>query len=118
MQAFRMIGDRRRSETARNLLAVRAERRQCFPSELFDEYAWDLLLHLFIALAENETVSENNLIARAGCQQRVGRRWLAHLVDDGQIAARGDGADVEMTEAAISNMRRFLDKASSIHSAS
>ncbi len=110
-----MQGDRHRGEIARNLLTVRAMREACFPSELFDEHAWTILLHLFHALVDNEKVSEEDLIHRANVSTNAGRRWLAHLVDDGQIESREDGDDVAMTATATAAMRAFLDKAETVH---
>ena len=110
-----MLGDRRRGEIARNLLKVRAVRTSLFPSELFDEHAWNMLLHLFSALTENETISEEDLIQQSSESTAVGRRWLAHLVKDGQIEARENGDDVRLTPSAVANMRIFLDQANDIH---
>ncbi|WP_267381076.1 MULTISPECIES: hypothetical protein [unclassified Sphingomonas] len=110
-----MFGDQRRGDIARNLLRVRAERRNSFPSELFDEHAWNLLLNLFAALTENRTVSESELMRRSSVSEGAGRRWIRHLIKDGQIEDRDDGKDVALTPVAVENMRTFLDRAQVIH---
>ena len=110
-----MLGDQRRGDIARNLLRVRAERTASFPSELFDEHAWNMLLNTYVALTENRTVSEADLIQRSSVSEAIGRRWISHLVKDGQIEARGDGEDVALTPSAVDNMRMFLDRAHVIH---
>lgn len=110
-----MLGDQRRGDLARNLLRVRRARTASFPSALFDEYAWNMLLNLFVGLTENETISEADLIERSSVGVTIGRRWINHLVSDGQIEARHDGEDVALTADAIQNMRTFLDKAEEIH---
>ena len=45
----------------------------------------------------------------------VGRRWLAHLLADGQISDRGYGQDVSFTPNSVACMRAFLDRACNIH---
>ena len=111
-----MYGDQRRGQMAKNLIVVRTIRAESFPSELFDEHAWNMLLHLFSALTDNETVSEADLIRRADASLNFGRRWITHLVKDGQIEARSDGDDVALTASAIERMRMFLDRAENIQS--
>ncbi len=91
---------------------MRALRKQHFPSELFDEYAWNILLILFVKLVNNEVVAENDLLDTAGLPVAVGRRWLAHLVEDGQVEKRDDGDDVVLSVTAIAAMRKFLDQQS------
>lgn len=82
-----------------------------FPSEIFDEFAWNMLLVLFVGLAANEVVTEAKLIARADVGVDAGRRWISHLIKDGQIADREDDDDVILTSHAVSRLRAFLDQA-------
>jgi hypothetical protein len=110
-----MLGDQRRGVTAQGLLEMRAKRKRCFPLELFDEHAWDILLHLFISHVSNEIVSEAALIQMSDTSHGVGIRWLNHLVESGQIERRQDGGDVALTVDAVSAMREFLDLAHEIH---
>lgn len=107
-----MIGDQQRGVVARNILSLRAFREENFPRALFDEYAWNMLLLLFVGLANNEVVTERSLIERADVTHNAGRRWIAHLVSDGHIVARNDGDDVILTEAATDALRDFLDRVS------
>jgi len=104
-----MIGDQHRGIIAENLLEMRALRERTFPRELFDEYAWSMLLHLFVGLASNEIMTEEGICNRADVTTHAGRRWLKHLVSDGQVETRSDGDDVVLTPAAIDRMRSFLD---------
>lgn len=105
-----MIGDKKRSESAEYLLDMRAQRQKHFPSEIFDEQAWNILLILFVSLASNETVAEKDLLERTGLPVATGRRWLNHLVQDGQIETRNDGDDVILSASAVAAMRDFLDQ--------
>jgi hypothetical protein len=106
-----MIGDQDRGDAAQCILDVRSLRKVMFPSELFDEFAWNMMLHLFVGLANNQVMTERDLIEKAGTGENSGRRWIEHLVKDGQIAERHDDDDVVLTTDAITQLRRFLDEA-------
>jgi len=110
-----MIGDRARSITARNLIHVRAKREQHFPPGIFDEHAWNMLLHLFIDIADNRVMNEARLIELSGTTTSVARRWISYLLANKQIKDREDGDDILLTEDSISSMRHFLDAAKIIH---
>jgi len=105
-----MIGDQARGEAAQCILEVRSLRKAMFPSELFDEFAWNMMLHLFVGLANNELMTERALIEKAGASENAGRRWIEHLVKDGQVAERRDDDDVILTTGAITQLRIFLDE--------
>lgn len=107
-----MIGDQQRGIVAQNVLAIRRFREGQFPRELFDEYAWNMLLLLFVGLANNEVISESILIEQAEVSTKAGRSWIAHLVADGQVEARNDGDDVVLTATAMNGLRTFLDRVS------
>jgi hypothetical protein len=102
-----------RGDTARKLIPIRAVRHKGYPSQLFDEYAWNTLLHLFVALSENETTTEQDLISLSGTSLASGRKWLVLLLNDGKIADRGE--DVAFTRSSVKHMRSFLDEAAAIH---
>ena len=104
-----MTGDQARGEAAQCILDVRALRKVMFPSELFDEFAWNMMLHLFVGLANNQVMTERALIEKAGASENSGRRWIEHLVKDGQVAERRDHDDVVLTTDAIAHLRTFLD---------
>jgi hypothetical protein len=112
---FQMIGDYERGQMAQSLLRVREVRQESYPSEIFDEFAWNMLLHLFVTTSNNEVMTENRMIDMSGASMAVGRRWLAHLLADGQISDRGDGQDVSFTPDSVARMRAFLDRARNIH---
>ena len=105
-----MIGDKQRCDTARAAIELRRLRCEKFPSEIFDEHAWNLLLHTFVADVDNNLVSSEVLFDKSGMSEAVGRRWLAHLVKDGQIESHGDGNDIHLTARSIAAMRDYLDR--------
>ena len=106
-----MNGDQARGKAAQCILDVRSLRKAVFPSELFDEFAWNMMLHLFVELANNRVMTERALIEKAGASEDAGRRWIEHLVKDRQVAERRDEDDVILTADAISRLRKFLDEA-------
>jgi hypothetical protein len=103
------------ARTAENLLRVRSLRSDVFPSEIFDEHAWNILLHLFVAQAKGDAVSETKLISLAGTAPGIGQRWLAHLVADAQVEPYANGGAVTLTPSALDRMEGFLRDASRIH---
>lgn len=68
-----------------------------------------MLLHLFVALADNGFMTEERLIILSGASITVGRHWLDHLAQDGQVETRTAGDDVILTSAATANLRRYFD---------
>ena len=105
----------RSARTAENLLRVRGLRAEVFPSEIFDEHAWNMMLRLFVAQAQGADVSESELNAAPGTPTGVGQRWLAHLAADGQIEPYSDGDAIALTPSAMDRMESFLRDASAIH---
>lgn len=74
-----------------------------------------MLLHLFVTTSNNKMMTKNRMIDMSGASMAVGRRWLAHLLADGQISDRGDGQDVSFAPNSVACMRVFLDRACNIH---
>ena len=105
-----MQGDKDCSEIVKTLIHLRKARCQDFPHEIFDEYAWNILLELFVAHSHNETVSISEISARAGATETAGRRWIEHLVVAEQIEPTVDMQDIRMTAEAIKAMRTYIDR--------
>lgn len=103
-----MIGDKECAKRAARLIAERDRRYTLFPAEIFDEYPWNMLLHLFVAMADNRIMTEAMLCELSHAGQVIGRRWIAHLVRDDQVEARQDGGDVILTFGAIERLRQYL----------
>ncbi len=109
-----MTGDKERARYASHLIAECERRYALFPAEIFDEFAWNMLLHLFVFLVSNETMTESRLCELSMAGQRVGRRWIRHLVSDNQIEARHDGDDVVLTAGAVDRLRQYLRPAAAV----
>ena len=105
-----MTNDQDRGLAAEDILAVRALRKRLFPSDIFDEHAWSMLLVLFVGYAKNEIISEQALLTRAAVSDATGRRWIAHLVEAGQIELKQINDVVALSNDALTNMRTFLDE--------
>lgn len=103
------------AQTAENLLQARGLRSDIFPSEIFDEHAWNMMLRLFVAQSKGDAVSEADLITLTATPSGVGQRWLAHLVADNQVEPYADGDPVVLTQPALDRMDRFLRMSSGIH---
>ncbi|AXJ95191.1 MULTISPECIES: hypothetical protein [unclassified Sphingomonas] len=67
------------SDVARQLLAQRSARFDYFPAELFHEPAWDMLLALFVAHEERQTMNVKTLVGSANAPVTTSQRWIDHL---------------------------------------
>lgn len=104
-----MDEDERRAQIAERILQDRYARYVLFPGEIFDEYAWNMLLSLFIARQKGEVLSESRLISEVNVGTREGQRWLYQLAKDGQIEPRSIRQDVALTSNAVQKLRIYLD---------
>ena len=110
-----MAIDTESARTAENLLTVRGMRGEIFPSEIFDEHAWNMMLRLFVAEASDEAVTASDLMALTKTPPAVGERWIAHLVADAQIEPYSDGGTISLTRSAVDRMNLFLRRAAGVH---
>lgn len=67
------------SDVARTLLAQRQARLDFFPSELFHEPAWDMLLALYVADDDRQTMNVKTLVATTSAPVTTSQRWIDHL---------------------------------------
>jgi hypothetical protein len=110
-----MAIDPESARTAENLLKVRDMRGDIFPSEIFDEHAWNMMLRLYVVEARDEQVSATDLITLTETPPAVGQRWLAHLVADAQIEPYADGGAISLTRPAVDRLNAFLRRAAGVH---
>ena len=106
-----MNSDQQNATAALKIIADREMRYQLFPSEIFDEYAWNMLLHLFVAYDRGEKLSEAKLIGLVRASTREGQRWLFQLAKDKQIEVRSAGDYVVLTTEAVERLRSYLNVA-------
>lgn len=92
-------------DLAKSQVALRALRYGHFPSDIFDEYGWDMLLHLFIASIRKQTIYSDNLINMTSKNWTVGERWLRHLVAEDMV--HRDQDVVMLTPKSLAQMETF-----------
>ena len=101
------------ADLARRLLAVRRDREPALGRGLFGEPAWDILLDLFAAHEEGQSVSVTNLCAAANVPTSTALRWISALEERGKLVRENDPGDrrrinVSLTEEAAVEMRGLL----------
>lgn len=105
----------REAAFARKLLDMRTQRYERFGHQLFDEYAWEMLLALFIADAEGRKLTGRGAIEESQASSAIGRRWLAHLRRSDMVRG-GDDDDLDsgvtLTDETLHDMEAFLREAS------
>jgi len=94
----------------------RRRRAECFPIavDLFQDPAWDILLHLFIAHERGLEESIGSAAIASGVHPRVGQRWVKALESADMVETRPHPnspnlAFVRVTQSAVEMMRCFLD---------
>lgn len=99
---------------ARKAYALRRKRAAIFGNpDLFGEPAWDILLDLFIAHAEDKPVSVSSACIGSAAPATTGLRWLGVLADEGLILRENDADDhrrvlVRLSRAGVAAMERFF----------
>ncbi len=104
------------AETARQVYANRRRRTALFGNgELFGEPAWDILLDLYIAHAENKPVSVSSACIGSASPPTTGLRWLGVLAENELILREHDPEDqrrvlVRLTDRGIAAMEEYFGK--------
>jgi len=103
----------RESEFARLLIAERRLRDGLLGADLFGEPAWDMLLDLFVAHEERESVSVSSLCVAAAVPATTALRWINTLVQNDMAIRRHDPTDgrriwIELAPHVVAEMRRLL----------
>jgi hypothetical protein len=86
-----LVGHDEKARLAQAIVDNRRDRKHHLPRTLFSEYAWDALLHLFIADAVSQRLTGHRLAERVGCPPRVLARWLLYMTQEGLVVGDGDG---------------------------
>jgi hypothetical protein len=97
----------------RAMIRARRLRVQFFPSELFADPAWDMLLDLMAARLERRTVAVSSLCIASAVPPTTALRWIKTLTDGKlfeRVADSNDGRRVfiELTQVAESGMLAYL----------
>lgn len=100
-----------RSQAARQMIADHHARNMLFPAEAFHDLAWCMLLTAFIAYAEDQRLTEVQLLGAVRKSRPEGHRCLYLLGRDGQFNPRSAGDDVTLSTSAIMRLQQYLDRA-------
>ena len=90
-------------DVAVGLLEQQKARLAYFPGDLFHEPAWNMLVALFVAHHQKETMNVKALTAYAGTPATTSLRWVDHLHDRGLIDRTTDIVDRRRVEVSLSD---------------
>jgi hypothetical protein len=96
-------------DLAKSQVALRALRYGHFPADIFDEYAWDMMLHMYIAALREQKMYIDNAVNLTSKNKKVGDRWIKHLHADGMIVV--DGEMITLSEQAMQRMNSYHEEA-------
>jgi len=86
------------SQFARQILAGRKQREHFFDPALFSNPAWDLVLHLYVATAEDGGMSVSDYCASSSTHKGVVLRWLDYFQQEEMVV---EAIDPERTDQVL-----------------
>lgn len=92
----------------------RRRREHIFPTNLFSDPAWDMLLELYAACLEQQRVTTTNLCISAAVPATTALRWIGTLEQSGVITKHGDPLDarrvfIDLSATGKSMMERYFN---------
>lgn len=107
------LSDKEIMATLRMIIASRAMRARFFPSDLFADPAWDILLDLSRAKLEAQQVSVSSVCIAASVPMSTALRWVRQMTDAGLLRRWTDPKDrrrdlIALTDATATHMREYL----------
>lgn len=105
------------AKLARDIYEIRRKRAAIFGNaDLFGEPAWDILLDLYIAHADQKPVSVSSACIGSLAPATTGLRWLGVLTDCGLVKRMHDPEDqrrvlVVLSERGLAAMDRYFETA-------
>lgn len=96
-------------DLAKTQVALRALRYGHFPADIFDGYAWDMMLHMYIAALRQQTMYVDNVVNLTSKSKITGERWISHLLAEGLIEAKGE--IITLSERALNHMNLYHEEA-------
>lgn len=98
---------------ARQQLALRKARRRYFPTDLFHEPAWEMLVALFIIYDTDQSMNVKALVSCSDAPATTSQRWIDHLHKSGLIDRVTDPIDrrridISLSEQGHEAMMRYL----------
>lgn len=100
-------------QLVRRIIRQRQLRARFFDGDLFADPAWDILLDLTAARAENVRVSVTSLCIASGVPPTTALRWIGQMTEAGLLARVEDRTDrrrafIGLTESAADGMIRYF----------
>ena len=92
-------------DMAKTQVALRALRYGHFPADIFDEYAWDMMLHMYIASLRKQLMYVDNIVNLTSKNTAIGSRWIKHLSAENMINMDGDL--ISLSEEALDRMNEY-----------
>lgn len=105
---------RDKAKRVRAEIRKRRSREHYFPSDLFADPAWDMLLDLYAARLEGQMVSVSSLCIAASVPATTALRWIKTLTDSGLFEREADEKDgrrifIAMSDKAFSSMEQYFE---------
>jgi len=100
----------------RSVIRARRARAHFFPSDLFADPAWDILLDLMASRLEDKRVSVSSLCIAAAVPPTTALRWIKSMTDAGLLERRADPIDgrrifIDLSDHAADKMAAYLAQA-------
>ncbi len=92
-------------DMAKTQVSLRALRYGHFPADIFDEYAWDMMLHMYIARLREQTMYVDNVVNLTSKNKFVGERWITHLKKEGMVEV--DGEKITLSSGCFDKMNEY-----------
>lgn len=107
------LTDQEIGATLRLIIASRSLRGRFFPSQLFADPAWDILLDLTRAKLDGQQVSVSSVCIAASVPMSTALRWVRQMTDAGLLRRWTDPKDrrrdlIALTDTTAAHMRDYL----------
>ena len=107
------LTDKEISATLRTIIASRGLRSRFFPSQLFADPAWDILLDLSRAKLDGQQVSVSSVCIAASVPMSTALRWVRQMTEAGLLRRWTDPKDrrrdlIALTDSTAAHMRDYL----------
>ncbi|MCT2398083.1 MarR family winged helix-turn-helix transcriptional regulator [Novosphingobium mangrovi (ex Huang et al. 2023)] len=92
------------------LFKIRRKRDEVLGSGIFHDPAWDILLSLYCAEADQKPIHISSACLAAGVPASTGARWAAILIQNGHVEQHNDPADAGQSLLSLTpSARKALD---------
>jgi DNA-binding response OmpR family regulator len=107
------VTDKEISATLRSIIASRSLRNRFFPSQMFADPAWDILLDLTRAKLDGQQVSVSSVCIAASVPMSTALRWVRQMTEAGLLRRWTDPKDrrrdlIALTDTTAAHMRDYL----------